>query len=210
MRSASAKIVVGVCGSIAAYKACEVIRGLVLSGAEVRCVMTPSAARFITPLSLSALSGNPVVSDLFAPRDSPGSTADRNGPPSWGMVHLELAGWADLIVVAPATADFIARAASGRAEGALDAVLLSVPPDHLGKIALVPAMDSEMWIHPATQENLGRLKSFGYLVWGPDEGRLASGRAGLGRMLEPQEVIRRALDQLGGGYPSKARAAAKA
>src|SRR5947207_29437 len=106
------RVVLGVTGSIAAYKSCEIVRGLVKHGCEVRCVLTPGGAQFVTPMTLAALSRNPVAQNL-------------HDPALWEMAHLSLAGWAQLVLVAPATADFIARLAHGRAEGILDALVLS-------------------------------------------------------------------------------------
>jgi phosphopantothenoylcysteine decarboxylase/phosphopantothenate--cysteine ligase len=170
----SRKIVLGVTGSIAAYKSAELVRALTKAGHEVRCVMTPAAAHFVTPLTLSTLSKNPVAQNLY-------------DPSLWEMAHLTLADWADLIVVAPCTADFLARLASGRAEGVLDGLILAarVP------VALCPAMDGGMWEHPATRANTAKVKSFGYKTWGPVKGELASGKTGMGRMLEPQEIAER-------------------
>ena len=170
------RIIVGVCGSIAAYKACEVIRGLVKAGAEVRVVATRNALRFVTPLTLSALARGPVHHDPF-------------DPSAWEMAHLSLASWAQRIVVAPASADFLARLAAGRSGGLLEALILSAKVP----VALCPAMDTEMWEHPATRANAARAREYGYELWGPESGELASGRTGMGRLLEPGEIVRRAL-----------------
>ncbi|MEK7746902.1 MAG: flavoprotein [Elusimicrobiota bacterium] len=170
------RVVLGVSGSIAAYKACEVVRALTEGGAQVRCVMTPNALRFITPLTLSALSRNPVVSDLF-------------DPGLWDMAHLSLAGWAQRIVIAPATAGLLSRLAAGSAQGVLESLILAARCP----VALAPAMDTEMWEHPATRANVERLRGFGYSIWGPVDGPLASGRRGPGRMMEPAEIARLAL-----------------
>lgn len=170
------RIVLGVTGSIAAYKAPEVVRGLVKKGAEVRCVLTPNAAHFVAPLTLATLSRHPVAQ---SPHD----------PSLWEMAHLSLAGWADLVLVAPATADFIARLAQGRAEGLLDALVLSTR----SPVAVCPAMDAEMWEHPATRANVARVKEFGYRVLGPEKGELASGKVGWGRLLATDEIVRHAL-----------------
>lgn len=170
------RIVLGVTGSIAAYKAPEIVRGLVKKGAEVRCVLTPNAAHFVAPLSLATVSKNPVAQSL-------------HDPSLWEMAHLSLAGWADLVLVAPATADFIARLAQGRAEGLLDSLVLSTR----STVAVCPAMDAEMWEHPATRANVARVKEFGYRVWGPEKGELASGKVGWGRLIAPDEIVRLAL-----------------
>jgi len=170
------RIALGVTGSIAAFKAPALVRGLVKKGAEVRCVLTPSAAHFITPLTLAALSRHPLASSM-------------HDPELWEMAHLSLASWADLVLIAPATADIIARLAQGRAEGLLDALVLSTR----APIAVCPAMDADMWDHPATRANVKTLARHGYQVWGPAKGELASGKIGFGRMLEPDEIVRRAL-----------------
>ncbi len=170
------RVVVGVTGSIAAYKAAEVVRLLVKSGCEVRCVLTPNGAQFVTPLTLAALSRNPVAQNL-------------HDPSLWKMAHLDLASWADLVLVVPATVDFIARLAQGRAEGVLDALILSTK----AKVAVCPACDAEMWEHRATQDNVKRIKDLGYEVWGPEKGELASGKTGWGRLREPEDVVRQAL-----------------
>ncbi len=167
------RVALGVTGSIAAFKAPAIVRGLVKKGVEVRCVLTPNAAHFVTPLTLAALSKNPVAQSM-------------HDPSLWEMAHLSLSGWADLVVVAPATADIIARLAQGRAEGLLDSLVLSseVP------VAVCPAMDAQMWAHPATRANVRTISGYGYEIWGPAKGELASGKVGVGRMLEPDEIVR--------------------
>jgi phosphopantothenoylcysteine decarboxylase/phosphopantothenate--cysteine ligase len=170
------RIALGITGSIAAFKAPALVRGLVKKGAEVRCVLTPTAAHFVTPLTLAALSRHPVSTTM-------------HDPSLWDMAHLSLASWADLVLIAPATADIIARLAQGRAEGLLDSLVLS----SRAPVAVCPAMDAEMWEHPATQANVGTLAGYGYKVWGPAKGELASGKIGFGRMLEPDEIVRLAL-----------------
>jgi phosphopantothenoylcysteine synthetase/decarboxylase len=172
------RVVLGVTGSIAAYKAAELARGLIKAKHEVRCVLTPNAAQFVTPLTLSVLTKNPVAQNL-------------NEPGLWDMAHLSLASWADLILVAPATADFIARLAHGRAEGVLDSLVLSSE----GPVAVCPAMDAEMWAHKATQANVKTIKGYGYQVWGPEKGELASGKIGWGRLMEPAEIVKRCGSQ---------------
>lgn len=170
------RVLLGVTGSIAAFKAPAIVRALAKKGAEVRCVLTPTAARFTTPLTLATLTRHPVAQDM-------------HDPSLWEMAHLSLASWADRVLIAPATADFIARLAHGRAEGLLDALVLSTR----APVAVCPAMDAEMWEHPATRANLARVKEYGYAVWGPVKGELASGKIGGGRMLEPDEIARLAL-----------------
>lgn len=170
------RIVLGVTGSIAAYKSCEIVRGLTKAGCEVRCALTPAGAQFVTPMSLAALSRNPVAQNL-------------HDPALWEMAHLSLADWAELVLIAPCTADFIARLAAGRAEGLLDGLVLATR----APVALCPAMDAQMWEHRATQANLARVKEYGYAVWGPDKGELASGKVGWGRLLEPAEIVKRSV-----------------
>ena len=170
------RVVLGVTGSIAAYKAPLIVRGLVKKGVEVRCVMTPNAAHFTAPLTLAALSKHPVAQTL-------------HDPALWEMAHLSLASWADVVLVAPATADFIARLAHGRAEGLLDSLVLSTT----APVVVCPAMDAEMWAHPATKANVETLKGYGYRLLGPDKGELASGKVGFGRLVEPDEIVRSVL-----------------
>ena len=185
------KVVLGICGSIAAYKACELVRRLKERGAAVRVVMTPAAASFVSPLTLSVLSGGPVLSSM-------GDSG------LWHMAHLEVADWADAVLVAPATADFLSRLASGRAELLLDSLILSTK----AKVALCPAMDAQMWEHPATAANVERVKSYGYEVWGPAHGALASGKVGMGRLIEQDDILSRLETLLPsrGARKTKARA----
>ncbi|MBI5210851.1 MAG: hypothetical protein HY927_12845 [Elusimicrobia bacterium] len=170
------RIVLGITGSIGACKAPEIVRGLVKAGAEVRCVLTPNGSRFVTALTLATLSRNRVCQDPFDVKD-------------WDMAHLSLSSWADLILVAPATADIVARLAAGRAEGLLDGVILA----STCRVAVCPAMDENMWKHRATQRNVGVIRGWGYEVWGPGAGELASGKTGVGRLLEPSEIVERCL-----------------
>lgn len=168
------RVVLGVTGSIAAYKSPLIVRGLVKAGHPVRCVLTKRAKDFVSPLVLSALSQNPVVSDY-------------HDPSLWEMAHLTLADWADIVLIAPATADTIARLAAGRAQELLDSLVLSTK----ARVALAPAMDVEMWEHPATRANVERLKGYGYEIWGPARGELASGRIGWGRLLDVTDLVSR-------------------
>jgi phosphopantothenoylcysteine decarboxylase/phosphopantothenate--cysteine ligase len=170
------KVVLGVSGSIAAYKACELVRRLLKAEAQVRVVMTPAAARFVSPLTLSTLSRAPVVLDILDPKH-------------WEMAHLSLASWAERILVAPATADTLSRLARGSAGNALDAVVLSA----VVPVFIAPAMDTEMWAHPATQANVKTLTGYGYAFLGPVEGELASGRIGMGRLMAPAAIASRVL-----------------
>jgi len=169
----SIKVLLGVSGGIAAYKAAELIRRLRADGAEVRVVMTAAAQAFITPLTLQALSGNEIRTDLL----DPGAEA--------GMDHIELARWADLVLVAPATADLMARLAVGLADDLLTTLILATA----APIVLAPAMNHRMWLHPATQESLARLRARGVRILGPAEGDQACGEWGPGRMLEPWEIL---------------------
>lgn len=182
-------VVLGVTGGIAAYKAAELCRLLVKAGAQVRVVMTEAACQFITPLTLQALSGHEVARDMFAP------------VPEGGIGHIELASRADLVIIAPATADAIARFAAGMANDLLAAVILATR----APILLAPAMNTNMWQNPITQDNLARLCRMGndgrVTSVGPDTGDLACGWVGAGRMANPQEIFSAALARLGPGGP---------
>lgn len=167
------KIILGVCGSIAAYKAAILTRLLVKSGAEVKVLMTPSALDFITPLTLSTLSKNPALVNFV--KDDAGQ---------WNN-HVDLGLWGDVLLVAPASANTIARMANGLCDNLLLAAYLSARCP----VFLAPAMDLDMWQHPATQANIERLKSFGNHLIKPGYGELASGLTGDGRMAEPEDII---------------------
>lgn len=169
------RILLGVTGGIAAYKSADLVRRLREAGAEVRVVMTRAACEFITPLTLQAVSGNPVHRDLL---DAETETA---------MGHIELARWADAIVVAPASADFIARLTHGRADDLLAALCLATD----APIAVAPAMNRLMWTNAATQENVATIMRRGVRVFGPGEGDQACGETGPGRMLEPVDIVAR-------------------
>ena len=186
----SRRILLGVTGGIAAYKAAEVTRLLRRAGADVRVVMTAAATRFVGELTFQALSGRPVRVELFDPAHEA------------AMGHIELARWADLVLVAPASADFLARLASGRADDLLSTLCLatSVP------LAVAPAMNRLMWTNPATQSNLAILGDRGVHVWGPAEGDQACGESGPGRMLEPAELLDHAASLLGAGPMAGVRA----
>lgn len=166
------RILLGVSGSIAAYKAAELVRRLKEGGADVRVVLTAGGAEFVTSLTFQALSGNPVHTDLL---DVEAEAA---------MGHIELARWADAIVVAPASANFIARLAQGRADDLLSAVCLATE----APVAIAPAMNQQMWANKATQQNLKSLSDRGVLQFGPAEGDQACGETGPGRMLEAEEI----------------------
>lgn len=166
------QILLGITGGIAAYKSAELVRRLQNRGADVRVVMTKAAQEFITPLTLQALSGNMVHTDLLDP------SAEA------AMGHIELARWADLVVIAPASADFIARLTHGHADDLLTTLCLATP----ARIALAPAMNQGMWRDAATQDNIAQLRKRDMLIWGPAEGEQACGDIGPGRMLEPDEL----------------------
>lgn len=166
-------IILGITGSIAAYKAAYIIRGLVKKGAEVQVVITPAGKEFITPITLSALSSNPVISEFFSNRDG-----------SWHS-HVDLGLWADAMLIAPATAATIGKMANGIADNMLVTTYLSCK----APVFVAPAMDLDMFAHPTTQQNLDRLRSFGNHIIEPGEGELASHLVGKGRMEEPDKII---------------------
>lgn len=169
----SKKIVLGITGGIAAYKCAELTRRLTENGAQVKVVMTDSAQQFITPLTMQAVSGNPVSTSLLDPAAEA------------AMGHIEFAKWADLILIAPASANTIARMAHGMADELLTTLVLATP----AKVAIAPAMNQQMYAHPATQQNLQKLSEYGVSIWGPASGEQACGDVGKGRMLEPNELV---------------------
>ncbi|WP_116108297.1 bifunctional phosphopantothenoylcysteine decarboxylase/phosphopantothenate--cysteine ligase CoaBC [Lewinella sp. IMCC34191] len=171
MRLAGKKIILGVCGSIAAYKSALIVRGLIKAGAEVRVLMTPSATDFISPLTLATLSKAEVVSSVHSGA-------------SWNN-HVELGLWADAYLIAPVTATTLAKLAHGICDSALVAVYLSARCP----VFFAPAMDVDMWQHPTTRENVARLQSFGNRLIDVGEGELASGLSGAGRLAEPEEIL---------------------
>ncbi|OGT20538.1 MAG: phosphopantothenoylcysteine decarboxylase [Gammaproteobacteria bacterium RBG_16_57_12] len=166
-------ILLGITGSIAAYKSADLVRRLREAGAEVRVVMTRSATGFVTPLTFQALSGNPVHTDLLD------ATAEA------AMGHIELARWADILLIAPASANFIARLTNGMADDLLSAICLATT----APVALAPAMNQQMWQHPATRENILTLQQRQVKLFGPAAGSQACGETGPGRMLEPEELL---------------------
>ncbi len=172
------KIVLGITGSIAAYKACLIIRGLVKRGAEVQVVITPAGKEFITPVTLSALTQKPVVSEFFSQRDG-----------TWHS-HVALGLWADAMLIAPCTAATLGKMAHGVADNMLVTTYLSMK----APVFIAPAMDLDMYRHPTTQDNLQQLKDIGNTVIEPQDGFLASGLEGKGRMEEPERIIE-LLDQ---------------
>lgn len=166
-------IILGITGSIAAYKAAYLIRALVKKGAEVQVVITPAGKEFITPITLSALSSNPVISEFFSNRDG-----------SWHS-HVDLGLWADAMLVAPATASTIGKMANGIADNMLVTTYLSCK----APVFIAPAMDLDMFAHPTTTQNLDKLRSFGNHIIEPASGELASHLVGKGRMEEPDKIV---------------------
>lgn len=167
------KIVLGITGSIAAYKACYIIRGLIKAGAEVQVVITPAGKEFITPITLSALTHKPVVSEFFSQRDG-----------TWNS-HVDLGLWADAMLIAPCTASTIGKMAHGIADNMLITTYLSMK----APVFVAPAMDLDMYAHPSTQNNLDTLRSYGNIIIEPQSGFLASGLEGKGRMEEPERIV---------------------
>ena len=166
-------IVLGITGSIAAYKACLIIRGLIRKGAEVQVVITPAGKEFITPITLSALTSKPVVSEFFSQRDG-----------TWHS-HVDLGLWADAMLIAPATASTIGKMANGVADNMLITTYLSMK----APVFIAPAMDLDMYAHPSTQKNVETLRSYGNHIIEPGTGFLASHLEGKGRMEEPEHII---------------------
>ena len=178
---ANIRILLGVTGGIAAYKSVDLVRRLREAGADVQVAMTPAATAFVAPLTFQAVSGRPVSTELL----------DANAEA--GMGHIELARWANLILIAPATADFLARLAHGMANDLLSALCLATDQP----IAVAPAMNRLMWQNAATQDNCRLLARRGMTIWGPGTGEQACGEIGAGRMLEPVELRNRVVELLG-------------
>lgn len=176
------KIVLGITGSIAAYKACYIIRALVKAGAEVQVVITPAGKEFITPITLSALTQKPVISDFFSQRDG-----------TWHS-HVALGLWADAMVIAPCTASTLGKMAGGVSDNMLVTTYLSMK----APVFIAPAMDLDMYAHPSTQANLERLRSYGNHIIEPQSGYLASGLEGKGRMEEPEAIVKAVDDYFRG------------
>ena len=191
------KVLLIVGGGIAAYKALELVRLIAKAGGETRVILTESGAQFVTPLSLAALSGHPVRSGLFHPDEET------------TMGHIELSRWADLVVVAPATAGLIAKAANGIADDLASTTLIATDK----RVLLAPAMNVRMWLHPTVQANVARLRNFdgfhGVAVVGPDEGEMACGEFGPGRMAEPAAILE-AIEGLMAGVAGRPLAGRKA
>jgi phosphopantothenoylcysteine synthetase/decarboxylase len=177
---ATRNIVLGVTGSIAAYKAVDLVSQLTRQECSVRVVMTADALRFITPLAFKTLSRHPVVTDLYDEEEG------------WKPTHIKLADEADLLLIAPATANILAKLVHGLADDALTCIALALNPR--AKILVAPAMNGKMWLHPATQENAAKLKSRGAEFIGPEDGLLSCGYEGLGRLWPVEQVARRALE----------------
>ena len=167
------KIVLGITGSIAAYKSCLIIRELIKRGAEVQVVITPAGKEFITPITLSALTHNPVISEFFSQRDG-----------TWNS-HVDLGLWADAMLIAPCTASSIGKMANGIADNMLITTYLSMK----APVFIAPAMDLDMYKHPSTQANLEKLKEYGNNIIEPASGYLASGLEGKGRMEDPEKIV---------------------
>jgi phosphopantothenoylcysteine decarboxylase / phosphopantothenate---cysteine ligase len=178
-------ILLGVSGSIAAYKSVELLRLLLKAGRDVRVLMTEAAARFVGPLTFQALSGHPVLTDTLDPQ-------------GWQMAHLDLPEKASAFVIAPASAHLLSQLAAGAAGNIITASVLGMPRSSAGKlrapVLIVPAMHEAMWIHPATQANVKSLKGFGYQFIGPERGPLGRvGDVGGGRMTEPETIAKMVL-----------------
>lgn len=174
------KIVLGITGSIAAYKACLIIREFVKKGAEVQVVITPAGKEFITPITLSALTKKPVISEFFSQRDG-----------TWNS-HVDLGLWADAMVIAPCTASTLGKMAGGVADNMLITTYLSMK----APVFVAPAMDLDMYAHPSTQQNLKTIQSYGNIIIEPQSGFLASGLEGKGRMEEPEVIVKTVEDYL--------------
>lgn len=170
---AGKKILLGVTASIAAYKSCDIINSLRKSGHEVRVAMSPDSKHFITPLTLRTLSSNEVATDIFELQSK------------WDVCHVSLAEWADLILIAPASADMISKLACGLADCILSATVLS----STSKVLIAPAMNDKMYKNKVIQENIAKLKRFGYEFIGPKQGRLACGYEGIGHIAEVEDIV---------------------
>lgn len=182
MSESKKTVLLGVTGSIAAHKAVDLTSLLVKQGIDVHVILTRDAQQFITPLPFKTLSRNPVVTDLFADLSN------------WQPRHIELADAARLMVIAPATANTIAKLASGIADNALTCIALALNKD--ARILIAPAMNSKMWIHPATQRNVDILKSRGADFIGPEQGLLACGYEGIGKLCPVEQIAQRVFDLL--------------
>ena len=180
--STSKVIVLGVTGSIAAYKAADLTSRLTKEGCAVQAVMTADAQRFITPLPFKTLSRHPVITDLYDEDEG------------WKPTHIKLADEADLLLIAPATANILAKMALGLADDALSCIALALNPK--AKVLLAPAMNGKMWRHPATQQNVAALRQRGAEFVGQEKGMLSCGYEGLGRLWDVEKIAARALELL--------------
>ena len=180
-------VALGITGCIAAYKAVEVLRGLQKRGADVRVVMTRHATEFVTPLTFQSISGFPVITEMFAPTDDP------------EIKHIQLAQSIDLLLVAPATANTLAKFANGIADDFLSTLYIS----SASPVVVAPAMNVEMWAHPATRENVRRLRERGVHFIDPEEGYLACKTVGAGRLADPDEIVRRSFEIIESRKPSQ-------
>jgi phosphopantothenoylcysteine synthetase/decarboxylase len=177
------QVVLGVTGSIAAHKAADLASLLTKADCNVRVVMTADAQKFITPLPFKTLSRNPVITDLYEEEEG------------WKPTHIRLADEANLMLIAPATAQTIAKLAHGFADDALTCIALALNPE--AKMLIAPAMNGKMWMHPATQENIATLKQRGAEFIGPEKGMLSCGYEGIGRLWPVEEIAKHALRMLG-------------
>ncbi len=187
------RILVGITGGIAAYKSPDLVRRLIERGADVRVVMAEAAEAFITPLTLQAVSGHPVARHLLDTEAESAAPSGEEAETS-GMGHIELARWAEMIIVAPATANFMAKVAHGKADDLLSTLVLASEAD----LVIAPAMNQQMWQNSATQDNAQTLKNRGVKIIGPSEGKQACGEVGPGRMTQPEDI---AQQLLGDGIP---------
>ena len=181
--SSARNVILGVTGSIAAHKAIDLCSQLTKEGCEVHVVMTADALRFVTPLAFKTLSRHAVITDLYDEEEG------------WRPAHIRLADEANLLLIAPATANKIAKLAHGIADDALTCLALALNPQ--AKVLLAPALNGKMWLHPATQENVATLKARGVEFIGPDEGMLSCGYEGPGRLWEVGQIAARAMALLG-------------
>jgi phosphopantothenoylcysteine synthetase/decarboxylase len=173
-------VILGICGSIAAYKAAELASQLTKKGCQVTAVMTRDAQEFITPLTLQVLTKRPGLTDLYDEKES------------WRPGHIQLADEADLILIAPATANILAKLAHGMADDALSAIALATRAPFLH----APAMNGKMWLHPATQANVQTLRAWGHSFIGPEEGMLACGYEGVGRLWPVEGIVEATLAKM--------------
>lgn len=167
------KIVLGITGGIAAFKAASIASQLRKRGAEVKCIMTDHATKLITPLTMREISGNPVAVSMF------------DDVPEFNVEHIALARWADVFVIAPATADIIGKVANGIADDMLSTTVMATT----APVLIAPAMNTNMYLNPITQDNMAKLKKFGYHFIAPDSGHLACGIDGVGRLPEPDTIV---------------------